>query len=426
MVHAGIRYIIEENICVIGADQQKRRNKFMKKIISVLLTAAVSLTLMFGGAASAFAADTSSSATSGTCGADARWSYDTAARVLTISGSGEIYDYSRWSVPWADYREEITKVVIGRGITRIGNHDFDICENIRTAQLPSTLTSIGSSAFGGGLEGDLVLPDSVKTIGYSAFFSCKNLTSLTCNAKTIGDMAFQDCGITKVSFGSSLQSIGGQAFFNCPIRDVTYDGTKAQWDAVSKGTLAFSSSITSAAYHFSSAGSSFADVRSTDYFAEAVRWAVENSVAAGVSSGIFAPNNSCTRAEVVTFMWRAAGSPSSGTYSGFSDVPSGRYYAEAVTWAVNNGIASGTDSRHFSPDRTCTRAEAVSLLWRSAGRPYAGYSGRFSDVSAGAYYASAVSWAVQNNVTSGTSPSSFSPDRTCTRAEIVTLLYRSK
>lgn len=172
----------------------------------------------------------------------------------------------------------------------------------------------------------------------------------------------------------------------------------------------------------------FSDVHTSDYFAESVLWASQNQIATGTSSTTFSPYQPCTRAQVVTFLWRAAGSPS-GYGSGsntFRDVARGSYYDSAVAWAVSRRITNGTDSRHFSPDAVCTRAEAVTFLWRYSGSPFAFTTSRFRDVSSGSYYAQAVAWAVNNNITEGTGTNTFSPDAPCTRAEFVTLLYRLK
>ena len=172
----------------------------------------------------------------------------------------------------------------------------------------------------------------------------------------------------------------------------------------------------------------FSDVHTSDYFAESVLWASQNRIATGTSSTTFSPYQPCTRAQVVTFLWRAAGSPS-GYGSGsntFRDVARGSYYDSAVAWAVSRRITNGTDSRHFSPDAVCTRAEAVTFLWRYSGSPFAFTTSRFRDVSSGSYYAQAVAWAVNNDITEGTGTRTFSPDAPCTRAEFVTLLYRLK
>ena len=169
----------------------------------------------------------------------------------------------------------------------------------------------------------------------------------------------------------------------------------------------------------------FTDVPSGAYYYDAVLWAVENGVTDGVTATLFAPDASCTRAQIVTFLWRAAGSPEPNGTSAFTDVPAGAYYAKAVAWAVENGITTGTSDTTFSPDAPCTRGQSVTFLYR-ARKGAASASTIFTDVPAGAFYAAPVAWAVENGITNGTSTATFSPDAPCTRAEIVTFLYRAK
>ena len=170
----------------------------------------------------------------------------------------------------------------------------------------------------------------------------------------------------------------------------------------------------------------FTDVGSGMYYTVPVLWAVENRVTAGTSATTFGPNDGCTRAQVVTFLWRAAGQPEpTGSRNPFTDVSSSAYYYKAVLWAVENGITAGTSATTFSPDGTCTRAQIVTFLWRYEGMPAPASAGNsFVDVPTGAYYEKAVLWAAQSNVTAGTSATTFSPDSTCTRAQVVTFLYR--
>ena len=172
---------------------------------------------------------------------------------------------------------------------------------------------------------------------------------------------------------------------------------------------------------------SFTDVSPGAYYYEAVLWAAENDITNGANADgtMFSPNAPCTRAQAVTFLWRAAGSPApkSGV-NPFTDVQPGAYYYEAVLWAVENAITVGTSSTTFSPNVVCSRAQIVTFLWRSEGQPAASTGSSFVDVSASAYYAGAVAWAVENGVTVGTSSSTFSPNNDCTRAQIVTFLYR--
>ena len=169
----------------------------------------------------------------------------------------------------------------------------------------------------------------------------------------------------------------------------------------------------------------FTDVPVDAYCYEAVKWAAEKGITGGVGNGLFAPNQPCTRAQIVTFLWRAAGSPGPKTMSGFSDVPADSYYAKAVAWAVENGIAGGTGDGKFSPNAICTRAQAVTFLYRASGAPAVSGNAAFSDVATNAYYAAAVKWAEKNGITGGIGGGLFGSDNNCTRAQIVAFLYRN-
>lgn len=168
----------------------------------------------------------------------------------------------------------------------------------------------------------------------------------------------------------------------------------------------------------------FADVSAEEYYYEAVKWASENGVTGGIGENLFGAKLPCTRAQIVTFLWRAAGSPEPKGMSGFVDVSADAYYAKAVAWAVEQGIVSGTSATTFSPDAVCTRAQSVAFLYRAFGTRTDKAAG-FSDVSADAYYADAVAWAVENGVASGIGGGLFAPDQDCARGQIVAFLYRA-
>ena len=170
----------------------------------------------------------------------------------------------------------------------------------------------------------------------------------------------------------------------------------------------------------------FRDVDKDAYYAAAVDWAVSNEITNGTSDSTFSPDEGCTRAQVVTFLWRAAGKPAPASSTNpFSDVKPGAYYYNAVLWAVEKGITNGTSGTTFSPDETCTRAQIVTFLWRYEEQPApAGTNNPFADVKPNAYFGSAVLWAVETGITNGTSATTFDPEDTCTRAQVVTFLYR--
>ena len=168
--------------------------------------------------------------------------------------------------------------------------------------------------------------------------------------------------------------------------------------------------------------STFADVPTNAWFASAVQWAVERGITTGTSATTFSPDNTCTKAQIITFLWRAVGSPKIDGFNQFTDVKESDYFYHAALWASSKGMVSGN---RFEPDALCTRSATVVYLWKNAGSPQASYEGNFTDVSWGTDYATAVAWAVSNGVTSGTSETTFSPNTTCTRGQIVTFLQRA-
>ena len=170
--------------------------------------------------------------------------------------------------------------------------------------------------------------------------------------------------------------------------------------------------------------SPFADVSTVAYYYEAVKWAAENNITGGIGGGLFGPELTCNRGQIVTFLWRAAGSPEPTALSTFTDVASDAYYAKAVAWAVENGVTNGTSATTFSPDDPCTRGQAVTFLWRALGQ-LTGDKASFSDVPADSYFAQAVAWAAQSGITTGVGNNLFAPGGDCTRAQIVTFLWRA-
>ena len=170
----------------------------------------------------------------------------------------------------------------------------------------------------------------------------------------------------------------------------------------------------------------FSDVAADAYYSGAVAWAVANDITRGTSNTTFSPNASCTRAQVVTFLWRAAGCPAAADAASFTDVADDAYYAAAVAWAIEQGITKGTSDTTFSPNDFCSRAQFVTFLWRAAGCPAAANASTFADVAADSYYAAAVAWAVEQGITKGTSNTTFSPDDFCSRAQVVTFLWSQK
>ena len=381
----------------------------------------------------------------------------------------------------------LTEVTIPDGVTSIGDSAFAACEGLVSLTIPDSVTAIGNSAFSGcaGLT-DAAIPDGVTSIGNSAFARCGGLTSVSIpeGVTSIGDAAFVQCsGLTSVSIPNSVEVIGVQAFAFCSaltsvmipdsvtviegglfngcgsladvtipvsvtkigeyafsdcrgLTDVYFGGTEQQWTEleIHRGNDA----LTTAAVHFTQEPepidpgpqppvNPFTDVEEGTWYTDAVLWAVEKGVTQGTSETTFSPTAGCTRGQVVTFLWRAAGSPEpEGAENPFTDVAEAAYFHKAVLWAVENGVTNGTGEGTFSPDSVCTRGQVVTFLWRAAGSPEPeGAENPFTDVAEADYFYKAVLWAVENGVTQGTSETAFSPANTCTRAHVVTFLHRA-
>ena len=262
---------------------------------------------------------------------------------------------------------------------------------------------------------ELTIPSSVTSVGSWAFANFTTLTrvNVPSSVTNIGRTAFQSCtSLTSVSLPVSITHVEDYTFANCPsLTDVYYSGTEAQWKAIQISSVS-NSALTNANIHYNHL---MADVKTTDWFAQPVMWAVENGITAGTGAGKFSPNSTCAQAQILTFLWRAYGSPDpSGKVSG------SEYYAVPFQWAREQGVISGS----LDPNSPCTRADVVTYLWRLAGSPTA-KAASFSDVPASASYAGAVSWAVEQGITSGTSATTFGPNSACTRGQIVTFLRQA-
>lgn len=298
-----------------------------------------------------------------------------------------------------------------------GNATITAKAGEKTATCAVTVTNpsnSGSSSGGGGSSTPryaVTVPD--KTENGSLSVSSKNakrgsdvtITATPDKGYEVGDIVAKDVKGNKLTLKDNGD---GTYTFTMPASKVTIEATFAEKQAdepVAPEKL-------------------FADVSAEEYYYEAVKWASENGVTGGIGENLFGAKLPCTRAQIVTFLWRAAGSPEPKGMSGFVDVSADAYYAKAVAWAVEEGIVSGTSATTFNPDAVCTRAQSVAFLYRAFGEKVNKAAG-FSDVSADAYYADAVAWAVENGVASGIGGGLFAPDQDCARGQIVAFLYRA-
>jgi hypothetical protein len=379
----------------------------------------------------------------------------------------------------------LTSVNLPSHLTTIGSEAFYLCKGLTSVIVPGTVENLGSYAFFGcAALSSVTLGEGVKSLGDYSFFYCNSLTSITLpdSLTTIGIHAFEHAGLSSISIPSSVTSIGAYALgyvYNESENDevpvagfqiLGYSGTEAERYATDNGFTfgcghswgggqvlreATEEQTGLVSYVCSLCGAekteevpalgtsvqsqsaepdtpvtqaveeiTFSDVMEGQWYSDAVDWAVENGITNGVSEGEFAPGKTCTRAEIVTFLWKEAGKPAPTTSCQFSDVAAGSWYAEAVSWAVENGITNGTSDTTFSPNAVCTRAQIVRFLWNKENEPQAAATCAFDDVKSGSWYEEAVSWAVENGITNGTSATDFSPNGQCTRAQAVTFLYR--
>ncbi len=366
----------------------------------------------------------------------------------------------------------IKNLVIEEGVETIGADAF-VRAAIETLTIPASVTSLGSEAFADNkplktvnmIGGGTILP-------LACFVDCTSLQriKLPNELTEVTDRAFAGCtSLQRIDYPAGVVRLGiGVHRNNKSLTCVTFAtpaGTKISMERSeidNKGvTVLYSNEDTGVkAYAIENSldwqliGSQpedtwvpgqdvpsqpdkpdipdipvtpkFTDIKKGDFFYDAVQWAVEKGVTSGTTVTTFSPGNPCDRGQIVTFLWRANGSPNpTSTLNPFVDVKSGDYYYKAVLWAVENNITSGTDATHFSPKTPCNRGQAVTFLWRANGRP-AGTGKSFADVKSGQFYTDAVKWAVGKNITSGTSSTTFSPNQSCTRGQIVTFLYRDK
>ena len=341
----------------------------------------------------------------------------------------------------------LEEVIFHDQVEYIGVSAFAGCCSLKRIDLPVKTDTVCDGAFRECVALEHVSMPSVYAIPAYCFEQCSSLSdvSLCPNLQLICTWAFRDCkSLKSIQLPASTEWIRDGAFIDSglssiiiPWGTILIEENAIGYSGDGKETFTvFGYSGTAGEEYAKKNGirfvaldgtlEAFLDVQENAYYREAVGWAVENNVTNGVRPDSFRPNSTCTRAQVVTFLWRALGSPlPASDECPFTDVPADAYYYQAVLWALENDITTGTSATTFGPDKPCTRAQVVTFLWRSHGAPIIEQSPNpFRDVDPGAYYGNAVRWAVTDGITKGTSDDKFSPDATCTRGQIVTFLYR--
>ena len=352
----------------------------------------------------------------------------------------------------------IETITIPSGVKEIGEETFMICTSLKSINIPKSVTKIGNSAFDCCdsltdvyYEGSSSQWRSINIAEYNTALTSANIhfnshvhtyegytvTSPTCTEPgytthkcTSCDYSYNDSYIEPLGHNYTEEVTAptcterGYTTYTCSVCGDSYKGSYVDplGHNYKNGTCT-RCGVKDPNYK---PQADFTDVAAGSYCYDAVQWAVANGITNGTDATHFSPNAGCTRGQVVTFLWRAAGEPVVSGNVGFVDVAPGSYCYEAVKWAVANGITKGTDATHFSPNATCTRGQVVTFMYRAEGEPAVGGSNGFVDVAAGSYCYNAVQWAVANGITKGTNTTHFSPNATCTRGQVVTFLYRAQ
>jgi len=377
-----------------------------------------------------------------------------------ISSNNIVYSKDGTEVKFCPQGAKKGAIALPGCVTKIGRRAFALCKDLTYVKIPDGVTSIGSEAFW-GCEGltYVNIPDGVTSIDYWTFYNCNALRTaiippsvtkihsyaFRCYSGSIENLTIYGVAGSYAETYATDYKIPFKALDQAPAEpeesEITpepvpkpgtdpVDPDPVDPDPVDPGPVN-PGPVDPAPIDPDPVDPSpekpiqFNDIPAGAYYADAVKWAVENGIAAGTDETHFSPNAPCTRAQAVTFLWRAAGKPEpQGAAAQFTDIKADSYYEKAVQWAVEQGITSGTGGGKFSPGAACTRAQIVAFLYRAQGSPEITGSGSFHDVKAGAYYENAVKWAVENNITAGTGGNQFSPGNDCIRGQIVTFLYR--
>ncbi len=337
----------------------------------------------------------------------------------------------------------LTGVTIPKSVTSIEDYAFDSCYDLTAFTVDSGNAVYASQSgvlynkgkttllrFPCGKSGAFTVPGTVTTIDEGGFDSCLSLTSVTIpsSVTTIGDYAFSYCtSLAEVWFKGKAPSFGNYVF-TFTSTAAYYPEANSSWTAgVRQG---YGGSVVWVPCRSGTPVNPFTDVKEGKFFYTPVLWAYyhEPQITGGTDTTHFSPNQACTRAQIVTFLWNTCGKPEpSSTTNPFVDVKSGKYYYKAVLWAVEQGITKGVDATHFGPNEPCTRAQVVTFLWIACGKAYpASNSNPFQDVNANKYYTQAVLWAYYAGITSGADATHFAPNNICTRGQVMTFLFNAR
>jgi len=387
------------------------------------------------------------------------------------------------------YCGALTDISLPKGLTEMGSAVFEECTSLKTVEFPDTLTAIPYDSFSGCtvlervslpnqltvIESDafsgcfslhsIELPQTLKEIGDEAFYSCLSLKDLQLpyGLKRIGDHAFAHCrALQSLYIPESVKELGWSLLYGCeslssliipscvtdlevfdigginslkaiylrgpaPVQEYMYlpDGVTLYYI---EGQEGWTTPLWKGYNTKTWSGYWATDVKESDYFYEPVQWAMKEGITTGVGKDLFRPENTCTRAQVVTFLWRAKGCPEpTATKNPFKDISPKDYYYKAVLWAAEQGITTGVTKDRFAPEKGCTRAQIVTFLWRAEGKPQtSNIQNPFKDMEEDTYYSPAVLWAVEQRITTGKTKDRFAPEDLCTRAQVVTFLWRGK
>lgn len=349
----------------------------MKKVLSVLLA----LCLLLGALPMlASATGTAGLRDTGDFGDELTWSLMTDG-ALTIGvkdfESSEPVSMPNLTsgAPWGKYSSDIRCAFIGDRIVNIGGNTFNGYTNLESVYLPKEISSCGHEPFSGCFN--------LKTLHYAGSETDANFIEFRNQFQLNGDCP------NEVTY-----------HYNCDKSDYFSQPPKPQIP--------------------------FTDVKADDYYADAVVWAYQTAVTTGVGNGKFGPNNPCTREQIVTFLWNSAYNPEPGSIAGFKDMPKNETFRKAISWAAEEGITSGYAGNLFRPSKTCTRAEAMTFIWRAHNCPEPASTAGFTDLPGNSDFRKAISWAYENNILAGDGKGHCLPDKKCTRAEIVSFLYRAR